>query len=134
MHVDHPMLGGLCAPIDERGCLGQPRDRRIGHRFDRHPDTGAVLKGRPVTAYHAARALALRAHDAIDTAGIISWDVAVLDGGPVLLEGNSLGSLELIQVAHDEPLGGTEFVTIAERLQKESRLDTGTAVRHAATE
>lgn len=114
--VDHAVHGGLVAAVGDGGLLCNPRDRYVTGSLDQHPDTGADIAGRSLPQYQAMQALALRAHDAIGIAGLVSWDIALIESGPVLVEGNSRGHLDLVQMAHDEPLGLTDYVAIVERL------------------
>ena len=103
--MDHGAYGGLFAAVGEDGILGMPRDRRAARPFDRHPDTGGIVAGRSLRGFDAMLDLGLRAHEAMDTPGIISWDIVFQATGPVIIEGNSTGVFYIVQAAHDETLG-----------------------------
>ena len=114
--VDNFAMGGLAAPIDlATGRLGKAvrKDfRLLPMPTDRHPDTGATIEGYQLPHWPDAVSLVLRAHAAIDWKGvpIVGWDVALLDEGPVLLEGNNVPCSTGTQMITDVPLGDTTFV------------------------
>ena len=125
--VDHSVHGAVYAAVDDEGFLRNVRDRHIDGSLERHPDTDAQIAGRQLPEYQAMKALAMRAHDALGNAGIICWDVGLLPEGPVLVEGNSKGNLGFTQAAMDEPLGKSEYVSIAVRLAAEAATDSDIA-------
>jgi hypothetical protein len=114
--VDNFALGGLAAPIDvATGRLARaiPKDfRLLPAGTDRHPNTGAVIEGRQLPFWPEAVDLVLRGHTAIDWKGVpvIGWDVALLDEGPVLIEGNNVPCSTANQMIMGGPLGDTPFV------------------------
>lgn len=76
-----------------------------GHGADlaevaRHPDTGAPLTGVRVPRWAQAVELCLDAATAFPGIRTQSWDVALTAAGPVLLELNFGGDLNLHQLAH----------------------------------
>lgn len=113
--VDNFSLGGLAAPIDlSTGRLGRaiPKDfRELPFGTDRHPATGAVIEGRQLPFWPEAISLAQRAHEAISWKGVpvIGWDVALLDEGPTLIEGNNVPCITANQMILGSPLGNTAF-------------------------
>ena len=40
---------------------------------------------------------------------MIGWDIAIVDDGPVMIEGNSGADLDIIQRSHREPMGESRF-------------------------
>lgn len=107
--VDNFHAGGIAAKVDlPSGKLGSATD--IGVRAttgwcDTHPDTGAQIAGRELPLWHETLDLVRRAHAVFSDRVIIGWDVALLAGGPQLVEGNGAPSLDIIQRTHREPLG-----------------------------
>jgi hypothetical protein len=101
------LKGNLLAAIDhETGTI-----RRVirGHgpaleAVEHHPDTGARLLDEPVPLWAEALGTTLRA--AADIPGICmqAWDVGLTERGPVLVELNVGGDVNLPQLAHDEGL------------------------------
>jgi hypothetical protein len=114
--ADNFYQGGLAAQIDlSTGRLARAirKDLRLmPSPADRHPDTGAVIEGHQLPHWPEALSLVLRAHAAVNWAGVpvIGWDVALLDEGPVLLEGNNIPCSTFAQMASGVPLGDTAFV------------------------
>jgi len=108
--------GGLAAPIDlATGRLGAAVRKHpsfLGTRVVRHPDTGAAIEGHQLPDWSEAVSLAVRAHEAIAWEGVpfIGWDIALLDEGPVLLEGNNVPCSTLAQMASEVPAGESPFV------------------------
>jgi hypothetical protein len=127
MITDHASTGGLSVAVGEGGRLRRPRSRLLDDPDDDHPDFGARITDRILPAHKELLELACRAHDATRLDGLLSWDVALLESGPSLMEGNSVGSVESVQVGFDEPLGATEFVAIADQLLGSSFEDSSSS-------
>lgn len=88
--VDNMKAGGLIVPVAlEAGRLGLACLGYRGGDHSHHPTTGAAIEGRTLPDWHAARALAERAHaEAFGDYVLIGWDVALTPDGPMLIEGN----------------------------------------------
>jgi hypothetical protein len=115
--ADNFYQGGLAAEIDlATGTLARAvrKDLRVMPvPTERHPETGAQIEGHQLPHWREAVDLVLRAHAAITWGGdpIIGWDVALLEDGPVLVEGNNIPCSTFAQMATGVPLGDTAFVT-----------------------
>jgi len=112
--TDHLRLGGIAAPIDlATGRLG-PAIRKAPESFvapcDRHPDTGAVIEGFQLPHWEGVKCLAVCAHQALDQIVCVGWDVAILESGPVLIEGNDNPGHTSSQWPAGVPLGETPVV------------------------
>jgi len=111
--VDNLAQGGLAAGIDPAtGRLSSAirKDARCAvRRYTEHPDTGARIEGRLVPFWTELQALAARAHEAFPKLVFCGFDIALREDGPVLLEGNDMPGLELIQMPHGRPIGTTRF-------------------------
>jgi len=111
--ADNFCFGGVIAPVDvATGRIGQPifRRGRVITTIERHPDTGAAIEGHQIPLWEDAVRLVLRAHAAVGRMAAVGWDVAILDEGPALVEGNTLPSPDLAQEPLGVPLGETPFV------------------------
>lgn len=99
--VDNFHAGGIAAPIElATGRLGSASnlgtDCKLGW-VDRHPDSGARIAGRTVPLWKDSCALAERAHLAFRDHAAIGWDIAVMEDGPIIVEGNAGPDLDLMQ-------------------------------------
>ena len=97
-----------------------PRVRRIaGHAADDLPlweyyrqvfwGTGVDLPEDDFESMQETLDLASRAHAAFPHWAAIGWDIAIVDDGPVVIEGNSGADLDIIQRSHREPMGDSRF-------------------------
>jgi hypothetical protein len=111
--VDNIHAGGIAAPVDlATGRLGPASDLGLGPRLqwhDAHPLTGGTIAGRILPHWPEAMALAARAHDVFAEYAVIGWDVAILDEGAVLIEGNKGPDVDLIQRPLRGPMGSGRF-------------------------
>jgi hypothetical protein len=99
--VDNMHAGGMGALVDiHSGTLGRASnlggDARLGW-FAVHPDTGAPIEGRVLPLWNEAKALAASAHEYFRDRVVIGWDVAILDDGPIIVEGNGNPDLDILQ-------------------------------------
>jgi hypothetical protein len=99
--VDNFHAGGIAAGIDlDSGRLDSASDLGTDSRLgwvDRHPNSGAPIRGRVVPLWKEIRALAERAHRAFPERVVIGWDIAPAKDGPVVVEGNAAPDLDIIQ-------------------------------------
>ncbi len=88
--VDNLSAGGIGADFDpSTGILGHARSCAWnGPRLFFHPETGGRIEGRRVPCWAEVVSLALRAHGTIPDLDSIGWDIALAEGGPILIEAN----------------------------------------------
>jgi hypothetical protein len=113
--ADNIAQGGLAAPIDSATgviCGAAVRkDKRFGvSRCARHPTTGVVFDGFQLPFWPEVLKLAQRAHEAFPSIRFIGWDIAILDQGPVLLEGDALWDSDLTVLPHQIGMSDTQFI------------------------
>lgn len=127
--VDNIHAGGIAAAVDlATGKLGRATD--LGVRVDsawhaRHPVTGAPIEGRVLPCWPEALELVTRAHDVIGDRIVVGWDVAILEDGPCLIEGNGKPDVDLIQRPHRTGLGNSRLgVLLAHHLKNALAGDT----------
>lgn len=111
--------GGVAAPVDlATGRLGpalrrDPALRHIVRPTTTHPDTGAPIEGRQLPHWPETVRTVLRAHAAAQgVAPAIGWDVAILDRGPVIVEGNNVPGSPVSQMVTGIGYGETGFVAM----------------------
>ena len=111
--VDNFHAGGVAAKVDlATGRLGRASDMGLSATsrwWDVHPASGAAILGRKIPHWDEVLSLARRAHAVWSDQVTIGWDIAVLDDGPVLVEGNKSPDLDIIQRICEEPLGNGRF-------------------------
>lgn len=123
--VDNLHAGGIAAAVDnESGRLSRATnlgaDARLGW-LSNHPDTGAVIEGRALPHWPQARQLAVAAHRAFTDRVVVGWDIAILDDGPILVEGNGNPDMDIIQ----------RFTRVGLRAQRFGELIAGHLERRA---
>ena len=121
--VDNFHAGGIAANVDlATGMLGRATDIGLSPDIgwlDRHPDVGGVITGRVLPFWPEALALARRAHSVFNQRLVAGWDIAILPGGPVLVEGNVAPDTDMHQRVSGEPLGAGPFgILLATHLQR----------------
>jgi hypothetical protein len=99
--VDNLHAGGIGALVDIRsGALSKASDlgsdASLGW-FSAHPDTRAPIEGRIVPCWSEAKAAAVAAHRHFNDRVVVGWDIAILDDGPIIVEGNGNPDLDILQ-------------------------------------
>lgn len=111
--INNLHAGGISASVDgETGILGPASDLGLDVRLGwikRHPQSGALIEGRTLPMWDQVVSLALRAHRSFSGTRIVGWDIAILQDGPCLIEGNSGPDLDMIQRANHSGLGSGRF-------------------------
>jgi len=111
--VDNFHAGGIAAAVDiNAGRLGPATD--IGLKPDsrwheRHPLTGAAITGRRLPMWRETMELAVHAHRAFPDYIFVGWDIAILDDGPCVIEGNRGPDLDIHQRTSLGPIGNARF-------------------------
>ena len=111
--VDNIHAGGIAAAVDlATGRLGRATDlglRTSSQWHDHHPTTGAPIVGRVLPHWPEALELARRAHERIGDRVVVGWDMALLEDGPCLVEGNGKPDVDLMQRPHQAGLGNSRL-------------------------
>ncbi|MDQ7248145.1 sugar-transfer associated ATP-grasp domain-containing protein [Dongia sedimenti] len=121
--VDNFHAGGIAAAVDlATGRLGPASDLGYGPHFvwhERQPQTGAQIAGRVLPYWAETMALAAKAHAAFSEWTVIGWDIAILDDGPCLIEGNKGPGIHVIQRCLRRPIGDGRFgILLAHHLEQ----------------
>jgi hypothetical protein len=110
--VDNCHAGGLAALVDPAtGTLGPATGAGVLVRLgwlDHHPVTGATITGRTIPFWEETLELALICHRCLGEVPFVGWDIAVLQSGPSLIEGNKTPSIEIAQRVAG-PMGNGRF-------------------------
>lgn len=110
--VDNFHAGGVASAVDIRtGELGLATDLGTeGSRWhERHPITNGQIAARRLPMWRDAMELVEGAHRVFDDYVLIGWDVAFLDDGPVLVEGNRGPDIDILQRTSKGPIGNGRF-------------------------
>jgi hypothetical protein len=121
--VDNFHAGGVAARVDlATGELGAATDLGLARStrwWETHPVTGEQILGRRLPMWKEVLDLVLHAHAAFPDQIVVGWDVALLEDGPRLIEGNKSPDLDIIQRTHGEPIGNSRFgVLLAHHLER----------------
>ena len=99
--VDNMHAGGIAAAVDiESGRLSRASDLGTNSRLgwlSAHPDTGAPIEGLVLPYWEETKRLAMNAHRVFRDRVVIGWDIAILDDGPIIIEGNGNPDMDIMQ-------------------------------------
>jgi hypothetical protein len=99
--VDNLHAGGIGALVDiGSGTLGKASNLGSNARLgwlSAHPDTGAAIEGRVVPCWNEVKMQAIAAHRHFSDRVVVGWDIAILDDGPIFIEGNGNPDLDILQ-------------------------------------
>lgn len=98
--VDNASQGGIFVGIGEDGRLKKygyyyPK---YGTKTDKHPDTHVEFESIEIPYYKEVLKLVKEAHKVFKWIKTVGWDVAVLEDGPILIEGNSRYAERIMQI------------------------------------
>jgi hypothetical protein len=123
--ADNFAAGGMAAPIDlPTGRVGVAVFKLSQQEMTHHPDSGHAIAGLQLPFWAETKRLSLAAHAEFNTMATVGWDIAICDDGPVLVEGNDVWCVDLVQMSHWRPLGETPILACLrdhfERLKPET--------------
>jgi hypothetical protein len=99
--VDNLHAGGIGALVDiGSGTLGKASNLGSNARLgwlSAHPDTGAAIEGRVVPCWNEVKMQAIAAHRHFSDRVVVGWDIAILEDGPIFIEGNGNPDLDILQ-------------------------------------
>ena len=109
--TDHMQNGGVAAQVDlATGRLTKAVGKsKTGFTEPRefHPDTGVRLEGFELPHWDEVMRTAIRAHESLSRMLCIGWDIAILEEGPAIIEGNDNPGHASTQVPTGIGLGAT---------------------------
>lgn len=114
--TDHMRLGGVAAPVDlATGRLGpalaKAKETFVA-RCERHPDTGVPIEGFQLPCWEGVTRLAVSVHEALGPIVCVGWDIAILESGPVIIEGNDNPGHTSSQLPTGVAMGETPVVPV----------------------
>lgn len=99
--VDNLHAGGIAANVDlGTGRLSRATDLGSNSRLgwlSTHPNTGALIENRVLPLWEETKQLALSAHREFTDRVVIGWDIAILEDGPIVVEGNGNPDMDILQ-------------------------------------
>ncbi len=97
--VDNFNAGGMVAPIDiKTGKIIYPAVNKKNLVFDIHPETNTPIQGFQIPEWELVKSLVLEAAKVVPQVGLVGWDVAISDHGPLLIEGNEFPGHDIYQL------------------------------------
>lgn len=107
-YLDNQNSGGLVIGIDPKnGVAKEKAYLKTFESFREHPDSGIILKERPIPSFKKAIEQCLKIHLSLPYYRLISWDVVIDEAGsPIILEINASGQdINLHQLTNGPLLG-----------------------------
>lgn len=96
--VDNICSGGMYTAADSEGRLKKlAYCDETGKYYTAHPYTGTVFDGFKIPMFKEAVEMCKTAARVFPECAYIGWDAAITDKGPVLVEGNTLPSYDMVQ-------------------------------------
>lgn len=98
--VDNGGSGGICAAVDpESGLVVGLGTTEQGERFKEHPDTRVPIVGQTIPRWEDLERTVGQLARVIPGQRYVGWDLALTDGGWVLVEANAGGQIEICQMS-----------------------------------
>lgn len=96
--VDNAGSGGIYASVDpEYGFVQTDARDYKGQHFNIHPDTGVQIVGYKLPEWGKALSLIHKIATCQEGTVLIAWDIAYSDKGWLMVEGNAVGSWDILQ-------------------------------------
>jgi hypothetical protein len=99
--VDNLHAGGIAANVSlSDGTLSEATNLGVDARLGwlaTHPNTGAQIEGRKLPLWEQTKQLAIAAHREFSDRVVIGWDIAILEDGPIVIEGNGNSDMDILQ-------------------------------------
>lgn len=95
--VDNFNHGGMYSVVDEHGIIYKPAIDKKGNVFEYHPVTNTKIEGFEIPYFEEAIEMVKKAAKVIPEVGLVGWDIAITNKGPVMIEGNQLPGYDIYQ-------------------------------------
>ncbi len=90
-YIDNFDSGGISVVVEPNGTIQRKaviKDPRENSEFEKHPVTGAIIKGVKIPYWENVIEIVTKAAKVIPEVRTVGWDVVILESGVYLLEGN----------------------------------------------
>ena len=109
--TDNFSKNGMVADVDpETGIIRTDAVDKKGNFYKVHPKSGKQFKGFQIPRWNEVIALAKNAMNVLDGINYVGWDIAVSDDKVVIIEGNSMPDLVLIQAPYADIKEGKRYL------------------------
>ena len=95
--VDNFNHGGMYSVISEQGIITNPAIDRQGNIYEKHPVTKTPISGFKIPYFKEALKMIETVSKKIPEVGLVGWDIAITDNGPILIEGNQYPGYDIYQ-------------------------------------
>lgn len=97
--VDNGSKGALVSKIDlETGELSEARTLHNHNVYERHPDSGAQIKGAVVANWDIIKRDILALANKVSFMNFVAWDILVTEDGMCIIEANTSSGVNIIQL------------------------------------
>lgn len=98
--VDNGGSGGILSNIDKNtGVVYTDGADEFSNVYEKHPNTNIQFKGFEIPKWSEAVQLVNELVEVVPSFRYVGWDLALTDGGWVLVEANAAGGFQVLQIA-----------------------------------
>lgn len=95
--VDNFNHGGMYSVVNEKGIIKKPAIDKNGVVYTEHPVTKTEIVGFQIPYFKEAIAMVKEAAKVVPEVGLVGFDIAITEKGPVMIEGNQLPGYDIYQ-------------------------------------
>lgn len=95
--VDNFNHGGMYTVVNEKGLIEKPAIDKKGNVYLSHPVTQTKIAGFQIPYFEQVLEMVKEASTVVPEVGLVGWDIALTDKGPVMIEGNQLPGYDIYQ-------------------------------------
>lgn len=109
--VDNFHSGGFVVAVNkDTGVIESNGASMKNSEIVRDPNTGKLLKGTQIPHWDKVIKLVEKSSEMIKEVGLVGWDIAITEDGPVLIEGNSNAMVALYECTFTEKNSGHRYL------------------------
>lgn len=95
--VDNFNHGGMYSVINDKGIITKPAIDKKGNIYEVHPVTKTKIVGFEIPYFKEAIKMVKEASKVVKEVGLVGFDIAITNDGPVMIEGNQLPGYDIYQ-------------------------------------